>query len=155
MDIFIIVVLIIAAIIFFILEIFIFPGITLSAIAGLTCMAYSIYYAFINLGTTAGYTTWAASGIITLLAIAYFVRWKRIDKLSLKENITSTVDRSGERSVKIGDQGVAITRLALYGRAMIDGKNIEVKSADGFIDEHQEVVVDSISNSEVSVKKIN
>ena len=60
MDIFIIVVLNVAAIIFFILEIFVFTGITLSAIAGLACMGYSIYYAFINIGTTAGYTTWAA-----------------------------------------------------------------------------------------------
>lgn len=155
MDVFIIIVLNIAAIIFFILEIFIFPGITLSAIAGLTCMAYSIYYAFINLGDTAGYTTWIASGIITLLAVAYFVRWKRIDKFSLKENITSTIDRSGERSVKVGDTGVAITRLALYGRAMIDGKDIEVKSADGFIDEHEMVIVNHITNSEVTVKKNN
>lgn len=155
MDIFIIVVLNVAAIIFFILEIFVFPGITLSAIAGLACMGYSIYYAFINIGSAAGYTTWAASGIIALLSIAYFVKWKRIDKLSLKENISSTVDRSDEKSVKIGDIGVSTTRLALYGRATINGKDIEVKSAEGFIDENEKVEVYTISNAEVSVKKIN
>lgn len=154
MDIFIIIALNVAAIIFFILEVFVFPGITMAAFAGLACMIYSIYYAFTNLGTTAGYTTWIASGIITLIAIFYFVRWKRLDKLSLKENITSTVDRSLERSVNVGDQGISTTRLALYGRAMIGDKDIEVKSASGFIDENKKVEVVKISNAEVLVKEI-
>ncbi len=155
MDIFIIIVLNMAAIIFFILEIFVFPGITLSAIAGLCCMGYSIYYAFINIGDTAGYTTWVASGIIALIAIFYFVRWKRLDKLSLKENIDSTVDKSAERSITLGDTGISTTRLALYGRAIINGKNIEVKSADGFIDENTQVKVTSISNADIIVKRVN
>ena len=155
MDILIIFALIVAAIVLFILEIFVFPGLTLAAIAGLGCMSYAIYYAFMHLGTVAGYTTWAASGIIALVAIYYFVRWKKIDKVSLQENIESTIDRTAERSVKEGDTGVALTRLALYGRASINGENIEVKSMSGFVDEKEPVVVVSVTNAEVLVKKAN
>ena len=137
MDILLIIALNIAAIVFFILELFIFPGITLSAIAGLACMIYSIYYAFVNISTTAGYITWLVSGLISLIAIYYFIRWKKIDKYSLKENVDSTIDRTAERSIKVGDKGVSSTRLALYGRAIINNQDIEVKSANGFIDENE------------------
>lgn len=154
MDIFIIVALNIAAIIFFILEVFVFPGMTISAIAALICMSYSIYYAFDNLGDTAGYTTWIASGAISLTAIFLFVRWRRIDKVALQENINSTVDKTAERSIKVGDTGESITRLALYGRAIINDKNIEVRSAEGLIEENTPLIVTTVSNTEVIVKKL-
>ncbi|EGJ72440.1 hypothetical protein Bcop_2282 [Bacteroides coprosuis DSM 18011] len=153
MDILLIIALNVAAIVFFILELFIFPGMTLSAIAGLGCMGYSIYYAFVHLGTTAGYITTISSGIIALIAIYYFIRWKKIDKYSLKENIDSTIDRSAERSIKVGDKGISTTRLALYGRAMINGQDIEVKSANGFIDEKIPIEVVAVKTAEVSVRK--
>ena len=155
MDVVLIIALNIAAIVFFILELFILPGLTIAAFAGLACMIYSIYHAFVHLGDTAGYITWVTSGIIALIAIYYFIRWKKIDKYSLKEDIDSTVDRSAERSIAVGDKGVSITRLAQYGRAIINGKNIEVKSANDFIDENQPVIVISTSNAEVIVKKAN
>ena len=153
MDILIIVALNLAAIVLFILELFVFPGLTLAALAGLGCMAYSIYYAFIHLGATAGYITWATSGLIALIAIYYFMKWKKIDKVSLKENIESTVDRSAERSIQVGDKGTAITRLALYGRALINNQNIEVKSTTGFINEKEPLVVVSVNDAEVLVAK--
>lgn len=155
MDILLIVALNIAAIIFFLIELFLFPGITISAIAGLASMIYSIYYAFTNIGTAAGYITWAASGIIALIAIYYFTKWKKIDKYSLKENIDSTVDREAEKSVNIGDEGVSTTRLALYGRAIINGHNVEVKSVSGLVKEKTPVRVIAVSNAEVSVEVIH
>jgi membrane-bound ClpP family serine protease len=155
MDIILIVALNIAAIIFFLIELFFFPGITVAAIAGLGCMVYSIYYAFIAVGTTAGYTTWLASGVIALIAIFYFTKWKKIDKYALKANISSTVDREAERSVKVGDEGVSITRLALYGRALINGHSVEVKSTSGLIHEKTNLRVVAVSNAEISVEAIH
>lgn len=153
MDVILIIALNIAAIVFFLLELFVLPGITIAAFAGLGCMIYSIYHAFANLGNTAGYITWVASGIIALITIYYFVKWKKIDKYSLKENIKSTVDRADERSIAVGDKGVSTTRLALYGRATINGKNIEVKSANDFINENEEVIVTKTTHAEVIVKR--
>lgn len=151
MDILLIVALNVAAIIFFLMELFVLPGTTIAALAGLASMIYSIFYAFTHIGTTAGYITWGASGIIALIAIYYFTKWKKIDKYSLKDNIDSTVDRTAERSVSVGDEGVSTTRLALYGRAIINGHNIEVKSVSGLIDEKKPIKVVGVSNAEISV----
>lgn len=151
MDILLIVALNVAAIIFFLIELFVMPGTTIAALAGLASMIYSIFYAFVYIGPTAGYITWGASGIIALIAIYYFTKWKKIDKYSLKDNIDSTVDRTAERSVTVGDEGISTTRLALYGRAIINGHNVEVKSVSGLIDEKKPIKVVGISNAEISV----
>lgn len=41
--------------------------------------------------------------------------------MALKKNITSTVDNKAEQSVKVGDEGITFTRLALIGMADING----------------------------------
>ena len=63
------------------------------------------------------------------------MRSKTLDKIALKKNITSKIDRSAEEKVKIGDTGVTTTRLALIGYAEINGDIVEVKSTDGFLNE--------------------
>ena len=47
--------------------------------------------------------------------LIWFMRSKTLDKIALKKNITSKIDRSAEEKVKIGDTGVTTTRLALIG----------------------------------------
>ena len=51
------------------------------------------------------------------------------------------------------DEGVAITRLALIGNADIGGRTVEVKSADGFLDEGTPVVVVRVEDAQITVKK--
>lgn len=63
------------------------------------------------------------------------MRSKTLDKLALKKDITSKVDRSAANKVKVGDTGITTTRLAQIGYADIDGNIIEVKSMDGLLDE--------------------
>ena len=48
---------------------------------------------------------------------------------------------------------MAITRLALIGNADIGGRTVEVKSADGFLDEGTPVVVVRVEDAQITVKK--
>ena len=57
MDVLIIIALIVAAVILFLVELFVIPGISLAGISALVCIIYANYYAFVNLGTGAGFTT--------------------------------------------------------------------------------------------------
>ena len=52
-----------------------------------------------------------------------------------------------------GDEGVAVTRLALIGNADIGGRLVEVKSADGFLDEGTPVIVVRVEDAQITVKK--
>ena len=123
MDILIITVLIIAAVILFLVELFVIPGISLAGISALVCIIYANYYAFANLGMAAGFITLGISGVACIGSLVWFMRSKMLDKLALKKDIDSKVDRSAEDSVKVGDTGISTTRLAQIGYAEINGKH--------------------------------
>ena len=96
MDIFIIAILIVAAVILFLVELFIIPGISIAGLLAGGCIIYANYYAFANLGATAGFITLAISIITCVGSLVWFMRSKTLDKIALKKNITSKVDRSAE-----------------------------------------------------------
>ena len=147
MDIFIIAVLIVAAVILFLVELFIIPGISIAGFLAGGCIIYANYYAFANLGTTAGFITLAISAITCVGSLVWFMRSKTLDKIALKKNITSKVDRSA------GDTGITTTRLALIGYAEINGDIVEVKSTDGFLNEKTPVIVNRITDGVILVEK--
>ena len=98
-------------------ELFVIPGISLAGISALVCIIYANYYAFANLGTGAGFITLIISGIACIGSLVWFMRSKTLDKLALKKDITSKIDRSAAEKVKVGDTGITITRLAQIGNA--------------------------------------
>ena len=154
MDIVIIIALIVAGLLLFMAEVFLIPGLSLAGIASAGCLIYVNYYAFAQLGATGGLVTLIISLCSYIIMLSWFLRSKAIDKLALKKNIDSTVGTPAEQEVKIGDTGVAITRLALIGNAEINGKIIEVKSADGFLNEHTPIVVERIMEGIIMVRKM-
>ena len=153
MDILIITILIIAAVILFLIELFVIPGISLAGISALACIIYANYYAFANLGTAAGFVTLGVSAITCIGSLVWFMRSKMLDKLALKKNIDSKIDRSAENSVKVGDAGISTTRLAQIGYAEINGNIVEVKSIDGFLNEKTPIVVSRITDGIIMVEK--
>ena len=154
MDILIIIVLIIAAIVLFLVELFVFPGISIAVISALACVAYANYHAFTYVGQTAGFITLSVSILACIGSLIWFMRSKTLDKLALKKNITYKVDKLAASRVRVGDQGVCTTRLALIGYAEINGDIIEVKSTDGFLDEKTPIIVERITDGVILVKEI-
>lgn len=153
MDILIIAALIIAAVILFLVELFVIPGISIAGILTGGCIIFANYYAFAFMGTTAGVITLAISAVACIGSLVWFMRSKTLDKLALKKDITSKVDRSAEDRVKIGDTGVTTTRLALIGYAEINGDIVEVKSTDGFLNEKTPIIVTRITDGVILVEK--
>ena len=149
MDVLIIIALIAAAVILFLVELFVIPGISLAGISALVCIIYANYYAFANLGTGAGFITLIISGIACIGSLVWFMRSKTLDKLALKKDITSKIDRSAAEKVKVGDTGITITRLA-----QINGNIIEVKSMDGLLNEKTPIVVNRITDGIIFVEKL-
>lgn len=153
MDILIIIVLIIAAVVLFLVELFVIPGISVAGLLAGGCIIFANYYAFTYLGTMGGAITLSVSAIACIGSLIWFMRSKTLDKISLKKNITSKVDRTAADKVKVGDTGVAITRLAQIGNAEFDGNIVEVKSSDGFLNEKTPIVVSRITDGIIMVEK--
>lgn len=134
-------------------ELFILPGTTIAGIAAGCCLVAANYIVFDRFGLTVGVWVLAASLIACCLIGYWMLRSKTLEKYSLHKSIDSTAATPEQRSVKPGDEGVAVTRLALIGNAEIGGKTVEVKSASGFLDEGTPVVVVRVDEAQVTVKK--
>lgn len=154
MDILIIAVLIIAAVILFLVELFVIPGISLAGISALVCIVYANFYAFANLGMAAGFITLGISTVACIGSLVWFMRSKMLDKLARKKDIDSTIDRSAEKKIKVGDTGISTTRLAQIGYANINGNIVEVKSMDGLLNEKTPIIVSRITDGTIMVEKL-
>jgi membrane-bound ClpP family serine protease len=154
MDILIIVILVLVAVLLLLVELFLLPGVSIAGFLSAGAFIFANYYAFAYMGYTAGLITLVVSMVAVVAALIGFMRSKTLDKISLKKSITSKVDRTAADGVKVGDKGVAITRLALIGNAEIDGQIVEVKSSDGFLEEKTPVVVTRIMDGVIMVDRI-
>lgn len=155
MDILIIASLIIAGLILFIIEVFLLPGISIAGIISAICLLYANYYAFDTMGTLPGCISLAISAIGVIAITVWFMRSKTVDKLSLKKTIDYKPEPLKGLNLKAGDEGVALTRLALIGNAEFDGNIIEVRSTGDFIEEKSRIRVNRIRDGIVLVEKAN
>lgn len=134
-------------------EVTLIPGLGLTGILGVVSFIVSVAYAFVVLGTTAGWVTFLAVLALVVAFILWSVYGKPFKKLALKTNIESTVKVPDAAAIAVGDEGVALTRLALVGEADFGKAQVDVTSADGFIDEGAAVYVSRITESTVFVKR--
>lgn len=100
-----------------------------------------------------GFITLGISAVACIGSLIWFMRSKMLDKLALKKDIDSKVDRSAEKSVKVGDTGISTTRLAQIGYAEINGNIVEVRSIDGFLNEKTPIIVSRIADGTILVEK--
>ena len=154
MDIVIIASLIIAGLILFIIEVFLLPGISIAGIISAICLLYANYYAFDTLGTIPGCITLTISAMGVIGITIWFMRSKTVDKLSLKKTIDYRPEPLKGLDLKAGDEGVALTRLALIGNAEFNGRIIEVRSSGDFIEQKSKIRVERILDGIVLVEKI-
>lgn len=153
MDILIIASLIIAGLILFIIEVFLLPGISIAGIISAVCLLYANYYAFDTMGTLPGCITLVISAIGVIAITIWFMRSKTVDKLSLKKTIDYKPEPLKGLNLKAGDEGIALTRLALIGNAEFDGNIIEVRSTGDFIEEKSKIRIERIRDGIVMVEK--
>ena len=153
MDILIIILLVLIGVVLIILEIFFLPGITVAGFSSLIFFGGGIYYAFVNLGTTAGYVTIAASVVACVVGIIWFMRSKSLDRISLKTDIDSVIPTQVNDSIKVGDEGIALSRLNPMGTVLIGTVQVGGKTREDFIDEGSSVIVERVERTSVIVRK--
>lgn len=151
MEILIIIALLIAGLILLLLEVFLFPGISLAGIGATVCLVYANVRAFSELGTWPGVITLAISIISSILVFVWFMRSKSLDKLALKKDIDSSVKQPEAATIQVGDTGVALTRLAQIGNAQFGDRIVEVRTTGDFIDAKTPIIVERITDGIILV----
>lgn len=151
MDLLLIITALVVGLILLVAEVYLFPGISIAGIGATICLIFANVYAYVHLGTQACVVTF----LVTLVAGGGILLWvfrsHAIERRALTEDIASTVADDRAYQPRPGDRGTALTRLALIGNAEIEGHVVEVKSADGFIDERTPIVVSRVDDGIILV----
>ena len=152
MEIFIIVLLILVGVILMLAEIFLLPGVTVSAIFSICSFVASLYYSYEFFGTTGFIISLVIS--VVLLGILFFasIRKKNLSRISLENKIDSKSSENANLYAKLGQAITAKTRLNPMGSVWVDGKILEARSINGYVDAGQEVIVVGFEDSVILVK---
>ncbi|MGN1213831.1 MAG: NfeD family protein [Bacteroidaceae bacterium] len=136
-------------------EIFLLPGFGVCGIVGVVCAMVGVGVVFGCYGVAYGLLAALSVVVVGCLLLYWVMHSKRIERLSLHARIDSSVANESLDVVKVGDRGVALTRLALVGNARIGGVECEVRSAAGFIEEGTPIEVTKLRLNEVYVKPVS
>ena len=150
-----IILLIVLGIFLFVVEFLLVPGVTIAGIGGAILMAVAVYSAYKTHGNAVGNYTLVATLALSIAGFAYALRPKTWKRLMLSKNIEGKVEVGLENdTIKAGDRGEAITRMAPVGKVLVNDIVVEGKSQKGFLDEHTPVEVIKVLNTQVIVKPI-
>ncbi|MDD4191005.1 MAG: NfeD family protein [Mangrovibacterium sp.] len=155
MTILIILFLIFLGVLLLLLEFAVVPGVTIAGIGGVILMGASIYMAFDAYGLPGGFLTLAVVVVVVPVLFLRFFKGRAGKKMILESEITGKVNESETATVKAGDEGITIGRLAPMGKVRINGQVLEGKSPGGFIDQQVKVRVVEVLKTQVIVERIS
>jgi membrane-bound ClpP family serine protease len=132
------------------LEIVALPG-GIAGVCGFLLIAFGVWQSFILWGMTVG--TWVLIGSVAICALllALFMKTKTWKRFSLNEESDSSVNQIEDPSITVGTRGTTVARLAPTGKALIDGKLVEVHAINKFIDQDRPIEVVAIEGYRIDV----
>jgi len=138
-----------------ILEFFVFPGVTVAGIGGFLFAAGGIYLVYAKYGTSYGNIALVTTLIVSIVILVMAFRSKTWNRLMLNSNIEGKVETVEEENIKVGDEGVTITRLNPIGKVSVNSQIIEGRCPGHFVDENTSIIVQKIYKTYVIVKPKN
>ena len=144
--------LILVGLVLIFVEILLVPGIGVAGVLGLLSIAGSCFYAFYDMGTTAGFIVTIVNALLLVGLTVYVLRAKTWKRMSLETNIdTKAVE---DAVLSVGDKGKTVTRLAPMGSARFGNNLVEVKALEGMLDPGISVKVVLIEDNKIYVRPL-
>ena len=134
-------------------EILLIPGVGVAGILGLLSISGSCFYAFHQIGTTAGVIVTAVNAALLVALTIWVLRAKTWKRLTLETTVDGKAIVS-DATVSVGERGVTVTRLAPRGMVRFGGESVEVKALEGMIDPGVDVEVVMIEDKRIYVQPV-
>lgn len=134
-----------------VLEILVVPG-GIAGIIGFISMVVGVYLTYSEIGNTEGTIVLISTLAIHIIALILIFRSKTWNKLMLKKNIDAKVNLVDETIVRVGTEGMTVSRCAPTGKALIEGHFYEVFSPLGFIDERTPIIITKVEKNKIYIK---
>ena len=100
MNVFLVVLLVLAGVALLLMEMFLLPGFGIAGISGFACLIAAVVMAWLWIGRMAGYITLGACLLLSGLAIWGFLRSHALDKMALDSKIDSHVELANNKLAK-------------------------------------------------------
>jgi membrane-bound ClpP family serine protease len=143
-----IIILILLALILLVIEILFVPGMIPFIMIGA-----GVYFAYESHGAITGHLVLAGSVLVGGGLVIWAFKsnvWTRVGVNNVMDGRANVID---ENNVKVGDKGVAVSRLAPMGKAMINEQLLEVVAYEGFLDQNSPIEVYRLQGNRIIVKK--
>ena len=133
------------------------PGGVLGVLAAISLMI-ATWFGFEIYGFFGGLSVFF--GTLVALVVLSFIEFKLLAKTPYGQKffLSTTIDgRSNKVQAEdsiVGQEGIALTRLNPSGKVLINGKNYEAYSQDGFIENGQKISIVGNDNFKLTVKKL-
>lgn len=150
-----IIILIIAGLLFLLLEVMVIPGTTVVGVAGFALIAFSVWESYHTFGTPIGHFVLLGTIFFTILTIYLSLKSKTWNKIMLKTEVDGRVNEIDTNNIKVGDSGVSVSRLAPSGKAIFNDEYFEVHTNGEFIDQETNILVTHFLDNKVFVKRKN
>jgi membrane-bound serine protease (ClpP class) len=134
----------------------ILPSGGILSIVALSVFGYSLYIAFSEISKTVGFAFVAAD--LVLIPVLVIVGLKLLARspvtlrktLSRKEGVSS---QSSELGSYIDMQGTAVTDLRPAGKAVINGKRVDVVTRGEYLEKDSAIIVIAVTGNQIIVRK--
>lgn len=136
------------------LEVFFIPGSFVFAIIGAMTMLTGVVVAYANFGVVEGSLTLLGSAIFTFISIVYGFKSGLLDGFTLRTQNKGKTNVVDESKIKPGDTGIAISKIAPFGKGLFNDVTYEVQSLGEWIVEGTLIEVSKISLNKVYVRAI-
>jgi len=133
------------------LEFLVLPGVNVAGVVGFLCLGGAVYLAYTRMGSLEGHLTLLGLAVCGFGFTYYILRSKTWRRLQLNSSIDSTVEGVGA-SIREGDSGVCLGRLAPMGKVQVGGQVVEAQSESGYVAENSPVTVVKVYKNKRIVK---
>ena len=147
--------LILLGVILFLMEVLVIPGLGFAGIGSFVLIAAGVFLSYQHYGNVVGNYTLIGSLLFFAGMTVYALRAKTWKRLTLESSIDSRVNVLIKEDISVGDEGIAVSRLAPMGKVMVKNKVYEGKSLGEYVTENTPVVILKVNESHVIVKPIN
>ena len=138
-----------------IVEVVFVPGTTVVGIIGVIFIGAGIIISYRHYGTETGLYILVGMGVVTAIALFFSFRSQAWTRFANKSTIDSKVNEGSTDTLKVGDEGIAISVLRPMGTVTFPGGQFEVKTLGDYVDVGTRVKIVHLSVSEIIVKPLN
>lgn len=138
-----------------IIEVVFVPGTTIVGLMGVIFAGAGIIISYRHFGSDVGFYILLGTGAITAIALYFSFRSEAWTRFANKSSMNSKVNEGSTDTLKLGDEGVALSALRPMGTVDFKSGQFEVKTLGDYVDVGTRVRIVHIDGAQIIVKPLN